>query len=223
MSRSVSAPSSVTKTSPCWNGLMVPGSTLMYGSNFWIVTDSPRATRRRPRDAAAMPFPSAETTPPVMKMKRVSGRLSGIKSLGSRVYSKVRRTTRSCASRRGQQFLGVAPRGGVGGLGAEHAAQLRHDSVALERLDRGERGVRLGRLLDPVVARRERGDLGQVRDAEDLPAVAERPKPLAYGPRRLPADPRVHLVEHERARLAGARDRHQREHHARQLAPRRGI
>ena len=34
-----------------------------------------------------MPFPSAETTPPVMKMKRVSGRLWGINSLGSRVYS----------------------------------------------------------------------------------------------------------------------------------------
>src|SRR5699024_6064598 len=27
MSRSVSAPSSVTKTSPCWNGFIVPGAT----------------------------------------------------------------------------------------------------------------------------------------------------------------------------------------------------
>jgi len=25
---------SVTNTSPCWYGDMVPGSTLMYGSNF---------------------------------------------------------------------------------------------------------------------------------------------------------------------------------------------
>src|SRR5512143_2836680 len=68
MSRSVSAPSSVTKTSPCWNGLMVPGSTLRYGSNFWHVTFSPRLSSRQPIDAAAMPLPSDETTPPVTNM-----------------------------------------------------------------------------------------------------------------------------------------------------------
>src|SRR5215472_3489462 len=67
MSRSVSAPSSVTKTSPCWNGLIVPGSTLRYGSNFWSWTRSPRAFSRRPSEAATIPFPSAETTPPVTK------------------------------------------------------------------------------------------------------------------------------------------------------------
>src|SRR6185312_5472723 len=67
MSRSVSAPSSVTKTSPCWNGLIVPGSTLRYGSNFWSWTRSPRALSRRPSEAATIPLPSAETTPPVTK------------------------------------------------------------------------------------------------------------------------------------------------------------
>src|SRR5512142_940350 len=67
MSRSVSAPSSVTKTSPCWNGLIVPGSTLRYGSNFCSWTRSPRALRRRPSEAATIPFPRAETTPPVTK------------------------------------------------------------------------------------------------------------------------------------------------------------
>src|SRR5690349_1958926 len=67
MSRSVSAPSSVTKTSPCWNGLIVPGSTFRYGSNFCSWTRRPRALRRRPSDAATMPFPSADTTPPVTK------------------------------------------------------------------------------------------------------------------------------------------------------------
>src|SRR6185312_1734588 len=67
MSRSVSAPSSVTKTSPCWNGLIVPGSTLRYGSNFWSWTCSPRAFSSRPSDAATIPFPSADTTPPVTK------------------------------------------------------------------------------------------------------------------------------------------------------------
>src|SRR5437763_465026 len=67
MSRSVSAPSSVTNTSPCWNGLIVPGSTLRYGSNFWSWTRSPRALSRRPSEAATIPFPRAETTPPVTK------------------------------------------------------------------------------------------------------------------------------------------------------------
>src|SRR5918996_4762865 len=72
MSRSVSAPSSVTNTSPCWNGDIVPGSTLMYGSNFCIVTLNPRSTSSRPSDAAAMPFPREETTPPVTKMYLVA-------------------------------------------------------------------------------------------------------------------------------------------------------
>src|SRR6266542_4016454 len=67
MSRSVSAPSSVTKTSPCWNGLIVPGSTFRYGSSFCSWTRRPRAFSSRPSDAATIPLPSAETTPPVMK------------------------------------------------------------------------------------------------------------------------------------------------------------
>src|SRR5579884_22956 len=65
MSRSVSAPSSVTKTSPCWNGDIVPGSTFRYGSNFCSWTRSPRALSSRPSEAATIPLPSAETTPPV--------------------------------------------------------------------------------------------------------------------------------------------------------------
>src|SRR5690349_16595692 len=67
MSRSVSAPSSVTNTSPCWNGLIVPGSTFRYGSNFCSCTRNPRAFSSRPSDAATIPFPSALTTPPVTK------------------------------------------------------------------------------------------------------------------------------------------------------------
>src|SRR6476659_10824640 len=51
---------------------MVPGSTLMYGSNFCIVTLSPRSTNSRPNEAAAMPFPREETTPPVTKMYLVA-------------------------------------------------------------------------------------------------------------------------------------------------------
>src|SRR5918999_1606049 len=44
----------------------------MYGSNFCIVTVSPRSTSSRPSDAAAMPFPREETTPPVTKMYLVA-------------------------------------------------------------------------------------------------------------------------------------------------------
>src|SRR3954453_14648702 len=73
MSRSVSAPSSVTKTSPCWNGLIVPGSTFRYGSNFCACTRRPRAFSSRPSEAATMPLPSAETTPPVTKTYFVWG------------------------------------------------------------------------------------------------------------------------------------------------------
>src|SRR5690606_37365931 len=70
-SRSVSAPSSVTKTSPCWKGLMVPGSTLRQGSSLRMVTLRPRDSSTAPREAEAMPFPNEETTPPVTKIKRV--------------------------------------------------------------------------------------------------------------------------------------------------------
>src|SRR3982750_1575055 len=75
MSRSLSAPSSVTNTSPCWNGDIVPGSTLMYGSSLRLVTRTPREARIAARDAAAMPFPSEETTPPVTKTNLVMGQV----------------------------------------------------------------------------------------------------------------------------------------------------
>src|SRR5579862_8506140 len=47
---------------------MVPGSTFRYGSNFCRDTRSPRLSSRQPIEAAAMPFPSDETTPPVTKI-----------------------------------------------------------------------------------------------------------------------------------------------------------
>src|SRR5207253_5682528 len=68
MSRSVAAPSSVTKTSPCWNGDIVPGSTFRYGSNFIRFTLRLRLSSRHPIEAAASPLPNDETTPPVTKM-----------------------------------------------------------------------------------------------------------------------------------------------------------
>src|SRR5690606_2093498 len=51
---------------------MVPGSTLMYGSSFIIVTRRPRASRMAAREAAAMPLPREDTTPPVTKTSGVT-------------------------------------------------------------------------------------------------------------------------------------------------------
>src|SRR5258708_32855830 len=47
---------------------MVPGSTFKYGSNFCSVTRNPRLSSRHPMEAAAMPLPRDETTPPVTNM-----------------------------------------------------------------------------------------------------------------------------------------------------------
>ncbi len=47
---------------------MVPGSMLIWGSNFWIVTLRPRFFKSRPKLAATIPFPIEETTPPVTKI-----------------------------------------------------------------------------------------------------------------------------------------------------------
>src|SRR3954467_13936491 len=195
MSRSVSAPSSVTNTSPCWNGLIVPGSTLMYGSNFWSATERPRARRRWPIEAEAMPLPSAETTPPVTKMKRVWGRVWGIEGSGSE------RTNLRGGS---QELLGMPPGSLVGRLGTEHPAELLDHAFAGEGLDRGEGELVVGRFLDPEVPRGDRSDLRQMRDAEELMLVAECAQALADRPGGLPPDARVDLVEHERRRAARA-------------------
>ncbi len=47
---------------------MVPGSTFMYGSTFINETEKPLASKSAPSDAAAIPLPSDDTTPPVIKM-----------------------------------------------------------------------------------------------------------------------------------------------------------
>src|SRR4030042_5316932 len=67
-SRSVSAPSCVTKTSPCWYGDIVPGSTLIYGSSFCTETDIERLFKILPMEATLIPLPTELTTPPVTKI-----------------------------------------------------------------------------------------------------------------------------------------------------------
>src|SRR5713101_7065670 len=56
---------------------MVPGPTLRYGSSFWSETLRWRAFRMFPIDAAVIPLPSEETTPPVTKTYFDIGDLQG--------------------------------------------------------------------------------------------------------------------------------------------------
>src|SRR5690348_7513266 len=174
MSRSVSAPSSVTNTSPCWNGLIVPGSTLRYGSNFWSWTRRPRALSNRPSEAATIPFPRAETTPPVTKTYFGARALTGFQGStpgGGRLL----------AADRGQELLP-----------AEHSLELGLPLLVAELLDPRMRRV-AGRLLDEEVAIGERRDLGQVRDRHDLRMLGEAPEQRADRVRRLAADAGVDL------------------------------
>src|SRR6478609_2790743 len=95
MSRSVSAPSSVTNTSPCWNGDMVPGSTLRYGSSLIRVTLRPRDSRIAAKEAEAIPLPREDTTPPVTKTNLVmSGRKSRFREVVKRNYTGTGKETR---------------------------------------------------------------------------------------------------------------------------------
>src|SRR5689334_223095 len=52
-------------------GFMVPASRFTYMSHLIGDTENPRALRSSPREAAVMPFPRPDTTPPEMKMYRV--------------------------------------------------------------------------------------------------------------------------------------------------------
>src|SRR5665648_1240730 len=104
MSRSVSAPSSVTNTSPCWNGFIVPGSTLRYGSSFCMATRMPRDRSRRPRLEAVKPLPSEEATPPVTKMCRVvkSDRPEDLYARSATGFYSTRRLSRPVRDSRGR-------------------------------------------------------------------------------------------------------------------------
>src|SRR3954470_10918599 len=90
--------------------------------------------------------------------------------------------------RRGQELLRVAARTRVRRVGAEHPAQLRDEVGLLERLDGRTRDLALSRLLDPEVPARERRDLRQVGDADDLAPLRERSQALADRAGGLPAD-----------------------------------
>src|SRR3989338_781818 len=81
MSWSVSRPESSTNTSPCSIGFIVPASTLRYGSIFTRFTERPRAVSNFPTDAAAIPLPTADITPPTTKIYLWPARARFIPSL----------------------------------------------------------------------------------------------------------------------------------------------
>src|SRR3989344_5741703 len=68
MSWSVSIPSSVTKTSPCSMGFIVPASTFRYGSIFTQVVLYPLDFKILAVEADAIPLPMPDITPPITKI-----------------------------------------------------------------------------------------------------------------------------------------------------------
>src|SRR6478735_3801505 len=86
---------------------MVPGSTLMYGSSFWWVIRNPRALKSRPIEAAVMPFPSPEATPPVTNTYVGRSVTTGLDD--SRCCRRPRRVSPS-RSGRGRDVLGIGRR-----------------------------------------------------------------------------------------------------------------
>src|SRR5918995_1130972 len=165
MSRSVSAPSSVTKTSPCWNGFIVPGSTLMYGSSFCSVTRSPRLLSSRPSEEAVSPLPRLDATPPVTKMcLATTTSASSDPSPGARELSQNSRSlrhhdhahrdhrgeVRNCTGGHHPSYHGMPPRD------ADVAVTFRDGGGVADRRRRagacdGDRG---GTMAGPVTAER---------------------------------------------------------------------
>src|SRR5436309_664950 len=159
MSRSVSAPSSVTKTSPCWNGFIVPGSTFRYGSSFCITTRSPREVRRLPRLAAVRPFPSEETTPPVTKMCFVV--LTGSTCSSTTDFDHTGRAAGTASGLVGEveQLLGMRERGVARRQAGQQARHLGDPVGSGQLLHRRDGDLAVGVLEHAEVVRGERRDL----------------------------------------------------------------
>ena len=106
----------------------------------------------------------------------------------------------------------------VGALATQHAANLLDHTLAVEALHGGGGSLAAQILLQPEVGRRQRSDLRQVGDAEDLACFAERAQALADEARGLAADSRVDLIEDERPRPGALAEPAQSQHHPRELA-----
>src|ERR1700712_1779800 len=120
---------------------MVPGSTLRYGSSLMRVTLRPRDSRIAAREAAAMPLPSEDTTPPVTKTNLVMS--MGMLHPGPR---------RSChsGSRRAQ---------------GRNAMVVKRDYTGPGQ-GRRRPGVSIGPDVDDAAPQRDQQRLGAVRGVE---------------------------------------------------------
>ena len=83
------------------------------------------------------------------------------------------------------------------GRAAGHAGEFFDPGVRVERLDRGHGPVAAGQLRDEQMPLRVLGDLGQVRDADDLVILAEPGQASADRLRDFAADADVDFVEYE--------------------------
>src|SRR5271165_6091501 len=119
----------------------------------------PRPTRARPAadDGRSQPSrPNARSIVWLPSQARVTPAAAG-------------RTVSPCSGG-AAQLARVAAGGRVVAVGAEHAHELGDDLRLLELFDRGARRVGAGVLDDREVAVPERGDLGQMGYAQNLPA-----------------------------------------------------
>ena len=190
-----------------------------------------------------MPLPSEETTPPVMKMKRVSPCAIAV-SLGVQVCARFNGTRSSRArqaaaalarpgsaarnsprSRRPAAARGRAraARAVARSVGAEHPHQLADHPVAVERRDRGRRRAPAASLTIVKWRSASAATCGRWVMQRSCRPCASVAQVLADRARGVPADAGVDLVEHEqrppaRAGRARLRDAQQREHHPRELA-----
>src|SRR5262245_29058404 len=132
---------------------MVPGSTLMYGSNFCNRTLRPRRSNSIPIEAHVSPFPSELTTPPVTKMNlAMRGGSSGRDEAGSERVGGGGETSRQL------HYTGIASGG-----------HLAHRSV----IGPGREGPVLGH-ESLIIRGRVHAPAGVRDDAdEDRPAMSE--------------------------------------------------
>src|SRR5262249_29370111 len=131
---------------------MVPGSTLMYGSSFCMVTRSPRLLSNRPSEEAVSPLPNELVTPPVTKMcfaktlpplESINAALGGstgrpphltVPGAGRRGWAR-RLLARPGRSSVGQELLGVPWSRGAVRPARQQAGYLDHPFLARDFLD----------------------------------------------------------------------------------------
>ena len=92
---------------------------------------------------------------------------------------------------------------GTGRATPQHLGKLDDPALAIEALDLGDRATVALALRDAELGIGVGGDLGQVRDAQDLVAAGQGPEAPADRVGAPAADARIDLVEHERRRLVG--------------------